>query len=131
MFKSFLGKFLVIILLASFVLLLFILNNSTPSSAGPFGVLVVFMCVYVIIMSLLTFVIFYGQRLIKWFTKFFYLKKPFTELSSLRAYYYASVLAIGPVILLGLGTVGAVPAYVFLLIAIFMLLGCFYVAKRA
>ena len=39
------------------------------------------------------------------------MKKPIKNLSWQRSYYYSSVIALGPIILLGLGTVGKVEFY--------------------
>ena len=131
MFKNSVGKILLILSLASFVLLIFVLNNTAPSTAGPFGVLTVFVCIYIIMFSLISFVLYYGQRLIKKLSKFFYLKKPIKSLSWQKSYYYSTVIALAPVILLGMSTVGKVQFYAVILVGIFIALGCFYIAKRS
>lgn len=131
MFNNIIGKFLLILSGVSLFLLFFILSNTTPTTAGPLGVLAVFVCVYVIILSVVAFLLYYSQYLIKWGARFFYLKKPLKALSWQRSYYYSSVVSLGPVILLGLGTVGKVQFYEIVLVLIFVMLGCFYIAKRA
>jgi hypothetical protein len=40
-------------------------------------------------------------------------------------------VALGPIILLGLGTVGKIEFYEIVLVLIFIILGCFYIAKRS
>lgn len=131
MFNNLVGKILLILSTASFILLLFLLNNTTPATAGPLGVLAVFLCLYIIALSAISFILYYSQHLVKWATKFFYLKKPIKSLSWQRSYYYSSVIALGPIILLGLGTVGKVEFYEIILVLIFITLGCFYIAKRS
>ena len=131
MFNNLVGKILLILSMASFVLLLFLLNNTTPATAGPLGVLAVFLCLYIIILSFISFILYYSQHLIRWVAKFFYLKKPIKQLSWQRSYYHSSVVALGPIILLGLGTVGKIEFYEIVLVLIFIILGCFYIAKRS
>lgn len=131
MFSNLIGKFLLVLSGASFVLLFFILQNTTPTTAGPLGVLAVFICIYIIILSIVAVALYYSQYLIKWGAKFFYLKKPLKQLTWLRAYYYSSVLSLGPVILLGLGTVGEIQFYEVVLVLMFVSLGSFYIAKRS
>lgn len=130
MFNNLVGKILFVLSIASFVLLFFVLNNSTPATAGPMGVLAVFIGFYIILLSVISYILYYGQHLIKRASKFFYLKKPIKALSWQKSYYYSSVLALGPVIVLGLGTVGKVELYEIILVLIFVVLGCFYIAKR-
>lgn len=131
MFKNIVGKVLLLLSGASLVLLVFIFTKTTPTTAGPIGVLAVFICLYILFLSVISFALYYSQFILKYIAKFFYLKKPPKSLSWQRSYYYSTVLALGPVILLGLGTVGQVNLYESLLVILFMILGCFYIAKRS
>ena len=125
------GKILFFISTASLALLIFVLNYTTPADAGPLGVLVVFISIYLILLSVFTAVIYYGHKLFSKATRHFYLKKPLKTMNWRKAYYYASVISLGPVIILGLGTVGQIVLYEIILVFIFIGLGVFYVSKRA
>ena len=52
------------------------------------------------------------------------------HLKAEHAYYYASVLALTPVLLLGVKSVGHLGIYEAALIVIFEIVACFYVARR-
>ena len=47
-----------------------------------------------------------------------------------RAYYFSTVLAAGPVMLIGLQSVQSIGIYEFLLVVIFEVVACVYVSKR-
>ena len=48
----------------------------------------------------------------------------------LKLYYYASIIGLIPVILLGMQSIGGVTAWDVLLLMLFLGLGCFYIHKR-
>jgi hypothetical protein len=47
-----------------------------------------------------------------------------------RAYYFSTVLAAAPVMLVGLQSVGAIGIYEFILVVVFEVIGCVYITKR-
>ena len=51
-------------------------------------------------------------------------------LSFRRSYYFSTVLAAAPVMLIGLQSVGSVGIYEFILVMLFVVIGCVYIAKR-
>jgi type IV secretory pathway VirB2 component (pilin) len=59
------------------------------------------------------------------------LKRPLQQLSLRRSYYFASVVALAPVILVGMQSVGEVSFYDVLLIVVFIVISCVYIAKRS
>lgn len=114
-------------------LLIFVLTNYSPSEAGPGGVLVVFFLMYAIFVGVFTAVIRWSswitrhlQRWIK-FTR----SKPPQELSTQKAYYLASIVALAPVMLIGIGSVGSIHWYEVVLVGLFVAIGYFYIEKRA
>lgn len=100
------------------ILLLLMLNFTTPADVGPLGVLAFFVACYVVVL---------GAALL--------LVKIFMKLAGKqmgrRGYLYAAIIAFGPIMLLlaqSLGTLG--PATV-ALVALVVFLACFLVSKRS
>ena len=52
------------------------------------------------------------------------------SVTPLKLYYYASIIGLIPVILLGMQSIGGVTAWDILLLTLFLGLGCFYIHKR-
>lgn len=113
------------------VVLLIVLQVTTPSTIGSLGLLFVFILMYVIALSALTFLLRFANRTARKLTSSLVTRRPMGELNLQRSYYYASILALGPVMLVAMQSVGVVSVYDVLLIAAFIGLACFYVAKRS
>lgn len=121
-----LGKVLAISTLCAFVLLSAFLQSTSPSSMHPLGILFVFFLIYLLVLGVLTFFM-YGIRVI--FTKV--RRKGSIGQSTLkRMYIYASVLALAPVMIVAIASIGRLGVYEFLLVVAFEAIACFYVAKH-
>jgi len=116
-------------LIAASVLLFFV-STTTPTQAGPLGILVVFLCLYVMLFSALTFLIWGVQRIVVKLLSPFAVRRPMQPIPLSRAYYFSSVLSLGPVMLVGMQSVGGVGVYESGLVILFTLIGCIYIAKR-
>lgn len=125
-----LAKFIGFICVCAAIILLFFLVSSTPVSAGPLGILTVFICLYVLLLGGTTFAIWGAHRAIRLIAKPFVAKRPIPPLSLLRAYYFSTILALGPVMLIGMQSVGTVGIYEVVLVVLFVAIGCVYIAKR-
>lgn len=112
------------------IVLLFFIFSTTPSSAGPVGILSVFVCFYVLMLCLTTVLLWVIHRVIRLTAKPFIARKPIEPLKLSTAYYFSSILALGPVILIGMQSVGEVGIYELGLIILFVSIGCVYIAKR-
>lgn len=103
--------------LLSAVVLLIMLNFTTPTDIGPLGVLVFFVAVFLMI---------YGVA--------FVLVKMFTRLSGhqtgKKTYIYAAIFAFGPLMLLLAESLGSVNILTCALTGLFTILACFLVSKR-
>lgn len=122
-----LGKVLALSTLAAFVLLSALLQSTSPSTIHPVGILIVFILLYVLALGVLTFCLYGGAKL----TEGLYSQQAKVEKMTLqRAYYYASVLALAPVMLLGVRSIGRTGPYDVTLIMAFEFIACFYIAKR-
>lgn len=110
--------------------LLFFVSTTTPSQAGPLGILVVFLCLYGVLFSGTTFLIWGVQRVVVKLLSPFTVRRPMRPLSLSRAYYFASIISLAPVMLVGMQSVGGIGVYEVGLVALFTIIGCVYIAKR-
>jgi len=114
----------------SICFLIILLNISTPATAGPFGILVIFLLTYFSLIGLMAYLLYGVSRIIAHFSTVLITRRPFEALTLKRSYYYASVAAAAPIMLIGLQSVGNVGIYEFLLVSIFIVIGCLYISKR-
>ena len=123
-------NFLSIVGVAAAIGLGYLLLSTTPAEAGAVGVLGVFLLFYVVSVVVLTFFIFWFYKLLQ---RVFYSDRTGQagrELSMRRAYYFASVLALTPVMFMGLRSVGKLDLVTVGLVCVLMALGCLYVSKQ-
>lgn len=125
-----LAKLMMIIGLASAGLLLVLLNITTPATAGAFGMLAVFVLGYITLTVIITFTIVTGERLARKILSRVMRVTVKAPLTLKKAYYYSTVVAIAPVILISMQSVGGAGIYEVGLVALLVALGCLYVAKR-
>ncbi len=124
------GKILFIVGIVAASLLLIVLTITTPATAGAFGILAVFLLGYIVTTVILTFVLWSIAKLTRKFMSEMKLRTLSWTLTMRKAYYYASVVALAPVILVSLQSIGGAGIYEVLLVGFFVALGCVYVAKR-
>ena len=111
-------------------LLAILLQITAPATIGPMGILLVFILLYVSVLGVLTFLLFGCSRVASKVTATFTRRAIIRPLSLRRSYYYSSVLALAPVLFIGMQSVGEVSAYDVLLVALFVGIACIYIAKR-
>lgn len=116
--------------MASAVGLAVLLQMTTPATIGPLGILLVFVLMYIAALGVLTFLFIAINRLTLKFMGVLDSRKTHTPMSLTRAYYFASVMALAPVMIIGMQSVGQVGLYEFLLVVIFLIVASVYVAKR-
>lgn len=119
-----LEKVLAISTLIATVLLLAFLQVTSPATIHPLGILFVFLLLYVLALGVLTFFIAGSSRAL---VAFHILREPLTIR---RAYFYASVLSLAPVMLICMQSIGRIGVYEVALILLFEGIACFYIAKR-
>lgn len=125
-----LQRVIALITFVSLCLLSLMLVFTTPASAGPFGLLMIFITAYLTSLGLISFFLYGGSRLFAYASSGFTMKKPIQPLSFRRSYYFSTVLAAAPVMLIGLQSVGAVGFYEVVLVLVFEVIGCVYITKR-
>ena len=122
-----LARTLAVVTLIAFVLLSALLQSTTPSTIHPVGILTVFILFYLLALGLLTFFMYALGKLIVRFWK----KPQISQSMTLKqAYYYGSVLALAPVLLVGMRSIGRGSTWDVLLVMVFEVVACFYIAKR-
>jgi len=111
--------------LLAMVFLVTMVNLTTPSGIGPLGVLVFFTLVYLVCLSVMVVLsrAFFALR-----DK---LQKSRVHVGAKKSYYYGSVLAFVPMILIFMRSFGELNLLEVALAVLFAVLGCFYISKRA
>ncbi len=102
-------------LLAAVVLLL-MLNFTTPADVGPLGVLVFFVACYMVVLG-------FALLLVKIFMKLI------GKRMGRKGYLYGAVIAFGPIMLLLIQSLGALSIFTAVLVVILVFLACFLVNK--
>lgn len=111
-------------------LLAYILLSVSPVEAGATGVLAVFLLSYIVSVVVLTFLFFLIQKTI---VKLLYsdrIGSSVSRISLKKSYYYGSILALGPVILVSLRSVGKAGAGELVLVVLLMAIGCLYISRQ-
>jgi hypothetical protein len=119
-----------VVTFVSICLLVILLNITTPVTAGPFGILVIFIFAYLSLLGIIAYFLYVISLMVARFSTLLIPRKPIEALTFKRSYYYSTVIASGPIMLIGLQSVGTVGIYEVLLIIIFIIIGCLYVSKR-
>jgi hypothetical protein len=115
-----------------FLVLSITLTSIDPISAGPVGILFVFVLIYLIIASLLFTVLHWGvgfvsAQIVKRGNR---VTTRSYKVGVRKAYYMASAFAFGPVLLLALHSVRQLRLTDILLVGLFLTLAIFYILKR-
>jgi hypothetical protein len=124
-----LQKTIVLITLISIAAVTLLVNTTTPGTIGPFGILVIFIFAYLASIGVITYIIYGFSFMSKHLVSVFGVRKEVAALSFRRSYYYSTVIAAAPIMLIGLSSVGAVGLYEFVLVVIFVVIGCLYITK--
>lgn len=124
------GRLLTIITLAAAIIVLILLQSTNPSQVGPVGILAVFFLLYVISVGCFTWLFVSGSWLMAQIARPIFFKKPVHRLSVDKGYYFASLVALAPVMLVGMSSVGKLSIYEVGLVILFVVISVFYVQKR-
>lgn len=116
--------------IASLCVLIMVLTFTSPSTTGPFGLLLLFISAYLTFVGLISFFLFGINRLTVMVSSGMTLRKPIRPMDFRRAYYFSTVLAAAPVMLIGLQSVQSVGIYEILLVIVFEIVACIYISRR-
>lgn len=119
-------------LIAAVTGLWLIVTSTSPATIHPLGILGVFFFIYVISTVLITFILLIAGDVISRITQLAKgVKADIKRIAPKRAYMFASVLALMPVIVFAMQSVGANDFSGVALILLFEVLACFYVWRRS
>lgn len=110
-----------LMLLLSFVAVVIILamiNLTTPTSVGPLGVLVFFTMIYLAIYGVVNLIV------------VAFMKANGKKNGERKNRYYAAMISFGPIMLLLVQSFGSLSIITATLIVVFVMLGCFVISKR-
>ena len=124
-----LGRVVGIVALASAIVLALLLYTTTPSTIGPLGILIVFILMYLSALGVLTFLLYEASKAMAKGSQALTVQHPFEPFSLRRAYYYSTVIALVPVMLIGMQSVGTVGLNEVLLVIVFVVIACIYISK--
>lgn len=105
------------------VALTVVLNATNPTQSNPSVILCVFLLIYVSVYGLLAAVY-------SFVVSTFRMLRPQAKLYARRGYYILSVIALVPVLLAALNTLGRLDTIEVLLVLALAVLGCFYIDRR-
>ena len=125
-----LPRIIATISLASLCLLSYMVTFMSPADAGPFGLLTIFITAYLTFVGMISFFLYGVNRLMVMVFAKGTVKKTVRSFTFKRAYYYSTVLALAPVLLVGLQSVGSISFYEVGLVILFEIIACVYVGKR-
>jgi hypothetical protein len=117
--------------LVSLCLLIVLLNTTAPVTAGPFGILAVFLFAYLILLLFIAYSLHFVSMFAAHLSVSFVSRRPLEVLSLKKSYYFSSVISAAPIMMVAIQSVGSVDLYGLLLVTLFVLIGCLYVSKRA
>ena len=112
------------------IALLLIMQSTDPNSIGPVGILAVFFLLYVISLGCLTWFLRVVSLVIIQLAQPIRTRKPLEALSLRQSYYLSSILAVAPVMLIGMSSVGQLGMNEIILTLLFVIIGVFYIRKR-
>jgi hypothetical protein len=104
--------------------LMVLFNATSPLKSGPLSVLFAFVLIYLLVSSTLYMAVFSIMSILRLLS----LAKP---MSKRLVYYLVSVIALGPVFILALNTLGQLDPKDIVLVVVLLSLGCFYVVRRS
>lgn len=125
-----LSRILFFIWLLSLFILIYILGFTTPTQIGAVGVLVFFLLFYVVSTITATYFVYIANRIVLqlFFADVVNIKSK--SMSLKKAYYFGSVFALGPVMMISLQSVGGVGLWSFVLVCFLLILGSLYVSRQ-
>ena len=123
-------RFLAVFGVLSAFFLFVILQTTTPSSIHPVGLLGVFILLYIVIGAIVLYVLYIGAKLLAKLKSITTGRPAQSALTFQRAYIYATVMALAPVVLIGMRSVGSFGLIDILLVLLFEVIAWFYIWKR-
>ena len=122
-------KYVLLATSISIVIFSLILFNTDPSKIGPLGILTVFVLLYIITLSLFSYLIFFASNILSRVRVQFGLNGV-EDWTFMKCYLFGSIVAIGPIVILGISSLGSISIYEIILVVLFLVISCFFVSKK-
>ena len=116
--------------IASFVGMMFMMYLTHPGEVGPFGVLTFFVLLYAFCSGIIYLSLKGTKKIVIAVLPRGSWKLRLEGVSPVKIYYFTSVLAFAPVVLLGMASVGGLRVWDVGLVFLFEALACFYISHR-
>ena len=100
------------------IVILAMINLTTPTSVGPLGVLVFFTMIYIAIYGVVNLIV------------AAFMKAGGKRNGGRKNHYYAAMISFGPIMLLLVQSFGSLNIVTILMTVVFVMLGCFIINKR-
>ncbi|MBR2864504.1 hypothetical protein IKE88_03095 [Candidatus Saccharibacteria bacterium] len=104
--------------LIAMIVILAMINLTTPTGVGPLGVLVFFVMVYVVVFGVVNLIV------------SAFMKAAEKKQGVSKGHYYAATIAFGPIMLLLVQSFGSLSIVTVAMVIAFVFLGCFIIGKR-
>lgn len=114
-----LNRLILLVSLVAVIILLAMMNLTTPTEIGPSGVLVFFLLIYVVMFGVCTGAVAVFRKMTRAKGKM-----------GRKQYFYAAVMAFAPLMMLLIQSFGSVNLLTVALLAVFVAVGCFVINKR-
>jgi hypothetical protein len=124
MIKVIKNHFIYLIPVSTLAALIVMLHTTSPLKMGPAGILLVFILLYLFIASLFYILLSAIILLVGRFTP------RYQSIKKQRLYYITSIIALGPVFLLALNSIGQLDIEDLILVTLLVGVSCFYVSRR-
>ncbi|MBR5408592.1 hypothetical protein IK112_01435 [Candidatus Saccharibacteria bacterium] len=111
-------RLMMLLSLLAVIIILAMINFTTPTGVGPLGVLVFFTMVYVVVFGVVNLLVVGFVRLMGY------------RRTERKEHYYAAMIAFGPVMLLLIRSFGSFNLATIGMTVVFVVLGCFVINKR-
>ena len=112
------NRLMMLVSLVAVIIILAMINLTTPTSVGPLGVLVFFTMIYLTIYGVVNLIV------------AAFMKASDKKFGGKKNRYYAAMISFGPIMLLLVQSFGSLSVVTFAMTAVFVMLGCFVINKR-
>ena len=112
------NRLMILLSLVSVIIILAMINLTTPTSVGPLGVLVFFTMIYLVIYGVVNLIV------------AIFMKAADKRGGERKNRYYAATISFGPIMLLLVQSFGSLSVITVAMTIAFVALGCFVINKR-
>ncbi len=112
------NRLMIVLSFVSVIIILAMINLTTPTSVGPLGVLVFFTMIYIAIYGIVNLIV------------AAFMKANGKKGNGRKNRYYAAMISFGPIMLLLIQSFGSLGIVTVAMTIVFVILGCFIINKR-